>query len=184
MPSKREIERERERWKKLQRLRPAAIERPGPGQESVWDYPRPPRAERVAALVLVEFAGRVVARSRRALRVCETASPPAYYVPPGHVLTELLVPGPRRTLCEWKGVAHYWSLRVGERHAADAAWSYPEPDATYGVLAGHFAFHPGRVDACSVDGVRVRPQPGEYYGGWITPELVGPFKGEPGSEGW
>ncbi len=179
-----EIERERRRWRRAVRKRPDRIATPGPGQESVWDYPRPPRLERVSRPVRVEFAGVLLAESDRALRVCETSSPPAYYLPPEDVRRDLLEPFEHRTLCEWKGLATYWSLRVGERVAREAAWSYPDPDPAYAALRDHFAFHAGRVDACRVGGERVTPQPGAFYGGWITPELVGPFKGEAGSEGW
>lgn len=165
-------------------MRPEGIVAPGPGQESVWDYPRPPRLERVAPRVTVELAGVLVADSRRALRVCETSSPPAYYVPPADVRLELLTATPERACCEWKGLAHYWSLQVGNRVVPEAAWSYPDPDPPYAALRDHLAFHADRLDACHVGEARVVPQPGGYYGGWITPQLVGPFKGEPGSEAW
>lgn len=157
---------------------------PGPGRESVWDYPRPPRVERVQKTVRVEFAGQVVAESRKALRVCETASPPCYYIPPGDVRVELLCAEDQRSYCEWKGVARYWSLRVGEREVKQAAWSYPRPTSGFAAIRDHLAFYAGRVDACWVGEDRVTPQPGGFYGGWITPELVGPFKGEPGTGGW
>lgn len=179
-----DIERQREYWRRLPRKRPAQIERPGPGQESVWDYPRPPRVERVPERVRVELAGEVLAESQDALRVCETASPPAYYLPAADVRTEWLEASDLTSLCEWKGVAHYWSARVGKRLAAEAAWSYPDPDPDYAGLRDHFAFFAGRVDACRVGDARATPQPGGFYGGWITPDLVGPFKGEPGSQGW
>jgi uncharacterized protein (DUF427 family) len=175
---------ERARWRSRKRERPAEIVRPGPGQVSVWDFPRPPRVEPVAARVRVEFGGRVIADSTRALRVCETASPPAYYLPPQDVAQDCLEPSERTTFCEWKGVARYWTLRVGKRRAKDAAWSYPNPDAGYEAIRDHLAFYPGRVDACWVGEHRVAPQPGRYYGGWVTPELVGPFKGAPGTESW
>jgi uncharacterized protein (DUF427 family) len=164
-----------------------AVERiePGPGQESVWDYPRPPRVERTTRRVVVAYAGQTVADSRRALRVCETAGPPVYYIPPEDVRVDLLGPSTvRRTFCEWKGMASYRDLRVGERFARAAAWSYPIPSPGFEAIAGHLAFYAGRVDGCSLDGERVRPQPGRYYGGWITDDLVGPFKGDPGTEGW
>ncbi len=177
-------ERERRRWRNAKRERPREAVQPGPGQESVWDYPRPPRLEPARRRVQVEHAGLVVAASSRALRVCETSSPPSYYLPPEDVRLDLLAPVPRRTFCEWKGLAQYWSLRVGDRAVEEAAWSYPEPDAPYAALRDHLAFHAGRVDRCCVGEDVVRPQPGGYYGGWITPELVGPFKGEPGSEAW
>jgi uncharacterized protein (DUF427 family) len=150
----------------------------------VWDYPRPPALERVEHIVRVEFGGEVVAESGAALRVCETASPPCYYLPPGDVRTELLEPAPGRSVCEWKGVAGYWSLRVHDAVSEQAAWSYPDPTSAFAALRDHLAFYPGRVDACWVGEDRVKPQPGRFYGGWITPNLVGPFKGEPGTEWW
>jgi uncharacterized protein (DUF427 family) len=174
---------EREKWRNFPRVRPAGIMRPVPGQESVWDYPRPPRVEPVARRVRVELGGRTIADTTRALRVCETSSPPCYYVPPADVALECLAPSERTSFCEWKGVARYWTVR-GDRVAKDAAWSYPEPYPGYEGIRDYLAFYPRRMDACWVGEDRVAPQPGVYYGGWITPELVGPFKGVPGSEGW
>lgn len=156
----------------------------GPGQQSVWDFPRPPRVEPVAARVRVEFAGVIVADTTRALRVCETASPPTYYIPPGDVLAGCLVESARTSFCEWKGRARYWTLVAGGRRSDDAAWSYAAPEAGFEMLAGYLAFYAQRVDACWVGDDRVTPQPGRFYGGWITPDLVGPFKGAPGSDGW
>lgn len=178
------LEDEIRRLRAKPRARPAHAQRPGPGQESVWDYPRPPRVERAVKPVRVEFAGTTVAETVRALRVCETASPPAYYIPLEDVRRELLEPSSRTSLCEWKGVAKYWSVRVGPRVAEDAGWSYPMPLEGFGAIKDHVAFFAGRVDACYVGEEQVRPQPGGFYGGWITAELVGPFKGEPGTEGW
>ena len=132
----------------------------------------------------VELGGVVIAESRRALRVIETSSPPVYYFPPSDVRAEFLRESRHSTFCEWKGFARYWSLRVGERFVEDAAWDYPEPDPDFEVIQAHLAFFSGKMDACYVDEQRVEAQPGAYYGGWVTPELVGPFKGEPGSEGW
>jgi uncharacterized protein (DUF427 family) len=175
---------EREWWRSVPRVRPAHIVAPGPGQESVWDYPRPPRVEPVAPRVRVVFAGVLLADSARALRVCETASPPAYYLPPSDVAMHYLEPSSRTTFCEWKGTAAYWSVRVGARFARDAAWSYPAPDADYEAIRDYIAFFPRRMEACYVGEHRVAPQPGRYYGGWITPELVGPFKGAPGTAAW
>lgn len=172
------------RWRSAPRRRPQSPPAPGPGRESVWDYPRPPRLEPVRERVSVEFAGVLLADSTRALRVCETASPPTYYVPPEDARLDLLVPVPGSTLCEWKGRARYFSARVGDQIAERAAWSYPQPFAGFAALASHLAFFPSRVDACRVGGETVRPQPGGYYGGWITRNLVGPFKGEPGTESW
>jgi uncharacterized protein (DUF427 family) len=134
--------------------------------------------------VCVEFAGRRVAETIRALRVVETSSPPTYYLPPDDVRREFLERESNQTFCEWKGVAHYWTLRAEGRVSAGAAWSYARPDEGFQELRHYLAFHAGRVDACFVGSDRVVPQPGEYYGGWITRELVGPFKGEPGSERW
>jgi uncharacterized protein (DUF427 family) len=156
----------------------------GQHQESVWDYPRPPRLEPSPRHVRVVFAGVEVAGSRRAWRVLETSHPPSWYLPPEDVRTELLRPSPRRTWCEWKGQARYFSLVVAGREAKDAAWSYPDPSPGFEPLRDHLAFYPARVDACYVEGEQVRPQAGGFYGGWVTSDLVGPFKGEPGSEGW
>ena len=176
--------REREKWRNFKRERPAKIDPPDPGQESVWDYPRPPRVEPLTRRIRVEFGGIVLADTVRAYRVIETASPPVYYLPPDDVRREYLEPSTRSTFCEWKGVAKYWSVRVGDRFAEDAAWSYPKPDTGYEAIRDYIAFYPGKMDACYVGEYRVTPQPGEYYGGWITPDIVGPFKGEPGTEKW
>ena len=157
---------------------------PGPGQESVWDYPRPPRVEPDARPVRVEFAGEVVAASERTVRVLETAGPPVFYLPREDVRAEYLEPVSHETLCEWKGVASYFDLCVGSRSSGRAVWCYRRPDAEYEVLRDRVAFHAGRVDACFVGDEQAVPQPGEYYGGWITSEIVGPFKGEPGSDDW
>jgi uncharacterized protein (DUF427 family) len=163
--------------------RPVPV-RPGPGQLSVWDFPRPPRLEPVPARVRVEFGGIVIADTTAALRVCETASPPAYYIPPADLLPGSLTPSARSSFCEWKGTARYWTVRAGDRVERDAAWSYPEPAPRYAALRDYVAFYAQRMDACWVGEQRVTPQPGRFYGGWITPDLVGPFKGEPGTEGW
>lgn len=178
------IRRERARWRGFRRSRPDAVEAAGPGLESVWDYPRPPRLEPEPRTVRIEFAGVVVAESRRALRVLETASPPTVYVPDEDLRSDLLVESDHGSFCEWKGLARYWTLAVGDRRSQNAAWSYPQPDERYASLRDHRAFYPGRVDACFLGEERVRPQPGGFYGGWITAELRGPFKGEPGTESW
>ena len=157
---------------------------PAPGQESVWDFPRPARVEPVGFHLTVEFAGRVIAETRRGMRAIETSHPPSYYFPPDDVDLALLVPASKRTLCEWKGGAAYHDLVVGDRVARDAVWSYPKPTPDFLGVAGWFAFYPGRVDACFVDGERVTPQAGEFYGGWITRHVAGPFKGPPGTMGW
>jgi uncharacterized protein (DUF427 family) len=152
--------------------------------ESVWDYPRPPRLERVLRRVRVELGGGLIVDSARAWRVCETAGPPCYYVPPEDVAPGVLSPSPHRSVCEWKGEACYWNASAGGRVVEDAAWSYPAPAPGFEPIRDHVAFYAGRVDACWVGDDRVVPQPGRFYGGWITPELRGPFKGDPGSEHW
>ncbi len=172
------------KWRNFKRERPEKIEIPGPGQESVWEYPRPPRVEPVRERVRVEFAGTLLASSDRALRVLETAGPPVYYIPPEDVRLDYLKPSEHTSLCEWKGISRYWSIEIGDRRSANAAWSYPSPWVGYESIRDAIAFYAGRVDACFVGEERVRPQPGHYYGGWITAKVVGPFKGEPGTENW
>lgn len=156
----------------------------GAGQESVWDYPRPPRLERTAKTLRVDFAGEVLAQTVRGYRVLETSHPPVYYFPPDDCDLDLLAPSSGSTHCEFKGQAVYYDAVVGGQRAGRVAWSYPEPDEAFAPVRGYFAFYAGRVDACFVDGIRVRPQEGDFYGGWITPEVVGPFKGGPGTWGW
>lgn len=153
--------------------------------ESVWDYPRPP-AVRAAHGLLVEVVhgGRLVASTRRALRVLETSHPPVFYLPPEDVDTARLSPGGGMSVCEWKGQARYWDLRVGTYRSSQAAWSYPDPLPGYEMLRDFLAFYPNRVDGCSVDGELVRAQKGGFYGGWITSEINGPFKGGPDTIGW
>ena len=157
---------------------------PGLGQESVWDYPRPPVIERVSKHIRVMFAGEVIAETDEAIRYLETSHPPTYYIPRQDVRSKFLEPSERTTHCEWKGEAHYVSVRVGERFARDAAWYYPQPRLAYAALADHLAFYPQMMDECSVDGEVVRPQEGSFYGGWITSNIVGPFKGAQDTMGW
>lgn len=155
-----------------------------PGQEWVWDYPRPPRIEPCARHVQVIFNGVVIADTHRAVRVLETSHPPVYYIPPEDVRMAYLRPAYGATFCEFKGRAGYYTVTVGGATAERAAWFYPEPAAGYEAIAGYVAFYPGRMDACTVDGERVQPQEGDFYGGWITSEIVGPFKGGAGTLGW
>ena len=155
-----------------------------PGQESAWQYPRPPRIEPSSRHVVVVFGGEVVAETTRALRVLETSHPPVYYFPPSDYRRACFRPSAHETFCEFKGVARYFDLVVGERVAHQAAWSYPSPAARYALLRDCVAIYPGRVDACFVDGERVLAQEGGFYGGWITDDVVGPFKGGPGTKGW
>lgn len=158
---------------------------PGPGQESVWDYPRPPVVRACPHRVRVVHGGRVVADTTSAVKVCETSQLPAYYLPAADVRVEWLVHSPAGSFCEWKGQASYWSLAVPDRPVvADVAWSYERPTAGYQAVAGHLAFYARMVDECWVGDLRVEPNPGSFYGGWYTPDIVGPFKGEPGSSWW
>lgn len=157
---------------------------PGPGQESVWDYPRPPRIELLPETVRVEFGGREIVHSHRPLRVLETSHPPGIYVPPGDVAEGVLTPTSSATFCEFKGRASYYTVRAGGRDAVDAAWTYLDPSGGYEELAGYVSFYPGRMDACFIGDERVTPQEGDFYGGWITSAVVGPFKGGAGTFGW
>jgi len=157
---------------------------PGPGQESVWDYPRPPRLEDSPKHIQIIFNGVIVADTRRAKRVLETSHPPVYYIPPDDIKMEYLTSSPRSSWCEWKGQAAYYSISVGDKRVENAAWYYPRPAAGFGSLKGYVAFYPGLMDGCYVDGERVQAQAGDFYGGWLTSDIVGPFKGEPGTMGW
>lgn len=157
---------------------------PGPGQESVWDYPRPPRVEESTKHIRVIFNGVTIAETRRAKRVLETSSPPVYYIPLEDIRMEYLAPTARATICEWKGRARYFTVTVGDRTAANAAWCYPNPTPDFAAIQDYIAFYASAMDACYVDDERVRPQAGDFYGGWITRDIVGPFKGEPGTLNW
>jgi len=157
---------------------------PGPGQESVWDYPRPPRVEPVPERIRVVVDGLAISDSTRAVRVLETAGPPVYYLPRDDVRMDLLERSPHATQCEWKGAAAYYTLRLGSRQITNVAWCYPEPLRGYEAIRDHVAFYAGLVDEAWVGDERATPQPGRFYGGWVTSRIVGPFKGEPGSFGW
>ena len=157
---------------------------PGPGQESVWDYPRPPRVDEARERIRVVHGGVVMVDSRSALRVLETSHPPTYYVPPADVDHSVLERTATSTWCEWKGPATYWTVRVGDHVSVDAAWSYEEPVAAFEAIRSHLAFHPAKVDECWVGDERATAQAGGFYGGWITSRVVGPFKGGPGTAGW
>ena len=162
--------------------RPVRIE-PAPGQESVWDYPRPPRIEPSTEHVVVRLGGIVVADTRRSVRVLETSQAPAYYFPADDVDAAQLVVTDGGSICEWKGVAEYLDVVTGQHRAARAAWRYPHPTAPFRAVGGRVAFYPARVE-CEVDGEPVRAMPGGFYGGWITDRIVGPFKGAPGTGHW
>lgn len=157
---------------------------PQPGQESVWDYPRPPRLEPVPQRLRVYFQDQLIADTQAGYRVLETSHPPVYYFPPNDIQPGVLQPSPRGSFCEWKGQATYWTVQVGETVATDAAWSYAAPTLDFAAIQGYVAFYASRMQACFVDEEQVQPQPGGFYGGWITGKVVGPFKGEPGSWGW
>ncbi len=162
---------------------PVPIE-PQSGQESVWDYPRPPRVENSSRHLQVWFNGVLIAETRRAKRVLETSHPPTWYIPPEDVRREDLHENEERSWCEWKGLTHYCDVEVHGVRAASAAWFYHQPTLMYEELRGYFAFYPHKMEACYVDGERVTPQAGGFYGGWITKDVVGPFKGDPGTGGW
>ena len=165
--------------------RPTRVE-PGPGQESVWDYPRPPVAAPTTDLIRVIHGGRTIAETTAAVRVLETSQPPAFYLPLADVDTTLLVRSSRRSICEWKGVATYWSLAATPETAGvvDLAWNYEHPTAAFTAITGHLAFYAQLVDECWVGDEQVLPNPGMFYGGWITSAVVGPFKGAAGTLHW
>lgn len=173
----------REHWHWRGQSRPPFAVTPAAGQVSVWDFPRPPRIVADTRQVVIRWGDRLVASTRCCLLVLETAHPPSFYLPWDDVVRDLLVPASGGSFCEWKGPARYWTLSDGVRRLPGVAWSYPRPLADATALADCIAFYPASLD-CRVDGAPVRPQPGGFYGGWITPELVGPFKGDPGSAGW
>ena len=164
--------------------RPVEPVAPGPGQESVWDYPRPPRVEDSARHVQVWFNGVLLAETRRAKRLLETSHPPTWYIPPEDVKLEHLHENEDSSWCEWKGLTHYYDVEVNGARVPSAAWFYQMPTRMFEELRHHVAFYPHLMEACYVDGERVTPQAGGFYGGWITSDVVGPFKGEPGSAGW
>ena len=170
-------------WEYTGRKRPPFAEAPGPGQESVWDYPRPPKLLADKRHVVVRLEGLIIADSRESFRILETAGPPTFYLPPSDVCGELLHPFAGASECEWKGTANYWALKSSAPVRIAVGWSYPTAQPPYELIAGYFSFYPGRVE-CFVDSERVRPQPGYFYGGWVTDEIVGPWKGTAGTESW
>jgi uncharacterized protein (DUF427 family) len=170
-------------WKYRGQRRPPFAEEPEAGQESVWDYPRPPAIVVDRRRVEVRLGNLIIADSRQNYRILETASPPTFYVPPHEVRVHLLEPYPGISNCEWKGVAGYWGLRDRSDFPQAIGWSYPSPTPPFEAIAGFFSFYPALV-ACFIDGEPVRPQPGEFYGGWITSEIVGPFKGSADTWHW
>lgn len=169
-------------WKYTGIERPPFAIAPEPGQESVWDYPRPPALVADGRRVEVRIGDTLIADSYQAYRVLETASPPTFYIPAADVNIDMLMPVSGRSMCEWKGAAQYWGLKLSPKAAA-IGWNYPHPTDRFAGLKGAFSFYPGLVE-CYVAGERVRPQPGGFYGGWITDEIVGPVKGDPGTGHW
>jgi uncharacterized protein (DUF427 family) len=174
------LQQARDGWQHRGKRRPSFAEDPGPGQESVWDYPRPPVVVPDNRVVEVTDAQGLVAKTERSMRVLETSHPPAFYLPPESIVPERLVPVHGSSHCEWKGTAEYVAI-AGTTGAV--GWRYPDPYPEFADHAGWISFYPGRV-RCTVDGEVVRPQPGGFYGGWITDDVVGPFKGERGTSGW
>ncbi len=154
------------------------------GQESVWDYPRPPRVERTSRAVQIVLGGEVIVDTGDVLRVLETSHPPTYYLPIADFAEGALVPASGSSFCEFKGAATYFDVVGGGQVRERAAWTYPEPSRGFAELEGRVAVYPTGMDRCTVGGVLVTPQPGRFYGGWVTPDLAGPFKGAPGSMGW
>ena len=158
---------------------------PGPGQESVWDYPRPPRVEPTREQIVIRFDGKVICKTKRAVRVLETSHPPVYYLPVEDFRRKVLVAAKAFSECEWKGRAYYFDIRYREGVVAEkAAWGYSDPLPGFELLRGRLAVYAGAMEQVTVDGEIVEPQPGSFYGGWITSRIVGPFKGVPGSMGW
>ncbi len=159
-------------------------DRPAPGQESVWDYPRPPRLEPVEDLVEIDFGGTTIASTNAAFRVLETSHPPTYYLPSESFHPGSLRPATGSSFCEWKGAAQYLDVVAGDRVAERAGWTYPQPTPPFAAIKGYVAVYPALMDGCRVDGETVVAQPGGFYGGWVTSRVVGPFKGEPGTWNW
>jgi uncharacterized protein (DUF427 family) len=158
---------------------------PGPGQESVWDYPRPSAIRPTSRRVRIVHRSALIADTIAAMKVCETSQLPAYYLPASDVRTDWLMQSSGRSMCEWKGLATYCALVLpGQPPIADVAWSYKDPTAPFAAIGGHFAFYASKLDECWVGDERVQPNPGSFYGGWWTPDVVGPFKGGPGSSWW
>ncbi|MCA1674286.1 MAG: DUF427 domain-containing protein [Actinobacteria bacterium] len=174
------------KWKRAaqRHYQPFGLYPVDPGQESVWDYPRPPRAERIRRRVRIVHGGTLLVDTEDVVRVLETSHPPTYYLPRSEFRVPLLAAS-RITMCEWKGEAAYFDIEVpGAEPLHEVGWWYPQPDLRYPQLTDRVTVYAGRFGEVTVDGEQVTPQPGQFYGGWITADLVGPFKGEPGSWGW
>jgi uncharacterized protein (DUF427 family) len=170
-------------WQFTGKQRPSFALPPGEGQESVWDYPRPPVCVKDSRKIVVACGTTTIAETTHAIRVLETASPPTVYLPPQDVDLACLRRESGSSFCEWKGQATYWSVVTADAEIKNAGWSYDNPTAAFQEIAGYLSFYPALL-ACTIDGETVRPQPGEFYGGWVTNEIVGPCKGQPGTSGW
>lgn len=155
-----------------------------PGQESVWSYPRPAIAEPTSARIVIEHRGVIVADTRSSIRTLETSHPPSYYIPRSDIAAGVLRRATGSSFCEWKGTASYWDVVIGDSVLPWVGWSYANPSPGFAALRDHVAFYAGPFERCTVDGEIVIPQPGDFYGGWITSRLAGPFKGVPGSRLW
>lgn len=177
------ILRHRSKWKYNGKIRPDFAIKPKDGQESVWDYPRPPKLENDERQVQVIFNNIIIADTVRATRVLETASPPVFYIPPEDIKKKYLLEGSGSSICEWKGEARYWTIKFREIVIENVGWSYPVPFEDYENIAEYISFYTSRLE-CFVNGERAEPQHGGFYGGWVTHEIVGPFKGLPGTEWW
>ena len=182
-PTPTRLDAARAHWNWRGQARPPFAVAPGPGEVSVWDFPRPPRLVSDSREVVIYWGNVQVARTRHAVLVLETSHPPSFYIPMADVNQSLLRQGAGNSFCEWKGPATYWSLVNETQVLPNVGWSYPRPLEGAEAIAGCIAFYPANL-TCTVDGKKVTPQPGGFYGGWITPELVGPFKGDAGTQGW
>lgn len=177
------LQRAQDSWTFRGQMRPPFALEPGPDQESVWDYPRPPALLTDSRQVVVKYDETIIADSTKSIRICETASPPAFYIPPKDINFDALTPAAGTSFCEWKGAARYWRLTHPGAAESPVGWDYPEPLPEFESIAGYLSFYPGRI-ACFVADERVQAQEGGFYGGWITTEIVGPYKGDPGTSGW
>lgn len=156
----------------------------GPQQESVWDYPRPAVCEATSRRVQIIHKGVMILDSKAAYRTLETSHPPTYYIPQSDIAMEYLKPNARRTMCEWKGQARYFDIVIGGSTTPAGAWGYAAPTPSFAAIKDHIAFYPDPLDQCMIDGEQITPQPGQFYGGWISQYEAGPFKGIPGSQFW
>jgi len=178
-----QIRRARAKWKYRGDVRPDFAVAPEEGQESVWDYPRPPRIDPDERTIVVKYQSELIAESKSTVRILETSSPPVFYIPDKDIDMSKLKEGTGSSLCEWKGWAIYWDVITEKETIENVGWSYPDPFPGYEEIRNYVSFYPARLE-CFVDGERVLPQPGGYYGGWVTSEIVGPVKGEPGTGRW